>query len=246
MTATRNASLRALEALDARIERSLEGPLSLDPRPRRATRLVELAETLSPRARDVEAFVDGMVQVAGSQVEHFPGNIFWDFDALAAHLATLHRDELAETVHISKELMSRFGVRSAIRFRYVHDFMYGFDWARWVKRRPEKRRDVPPFGIEFLRYSHARGGELLAIIARGGDEKYPRLGDDRVARNPFGFRREPPEESRLLRFLAKEGGVPVRAWKIEPEARWEEPYTERREAAARELGLLRATSDAEG
>jgi hypothetical protein len=229
--------MSTLAALDACIERSLEGPLSLDPSPRRATLLVTLANTLGPRARSPRAFVTGLGRVAESQVEHFPGNIFWDFDALAAHLATLGEDELDETVRISRELMARFGVRSPIRFRYVHDFMYGFDWARWVERRPAERRHVPPFGLAFLRYSHARGRELLDLIAVD-DERYPRLGDGVVARNPFGFLREPAEETILLRHLAHHGAVPVHAWALEPNACWTERAAERREAAARALGLM--------
>jgi hypothetical protein len=235
----------SLASLDARIERSIEGPLSLDPRARRATLLVTLAESLVARARAPEAFVNGLARVAESQVEHFPGNIFWDFDAFAAHLATLAEDELEETVRISNELMARFGMRSPIRFRYVHDFMYGFDWARWVKRRPEVRKHVPPFGLAFLRYTHERGAELLALIAED-DEKYPRLDEDVVARNPFGFLREPREETRLLRHLAEQGCVPVRAWALEPEAAWEGQFSERREEVARALGLVASGSASEG
>lgn len=226
----------SLTALDARIERSLEGPLSLDPSPRRATLLVTLAERLRARSLAPGRFEEALFRVAASQIEHFPGNVFWDFDAFAAHLATLEAAELEETVRISEDLMARFGMRSPIRFRYVHDFMYGFDWARWVERRPAERREVPPFGLAFLRYSHARGGEMLALIAED-DEKYPRLGADVDARNPFGFLREPPEETRLLRTLAAEGAVPVRAWSLQPEARWEGAYSERREEVARALGF---------
>lgn len=231
-----NAIHESLSALDARIERSLEGPLSLDPRPRRATLLVSLARSLGRIARAPRSFETALARVAESQIEHFPGNIFWDFDAFAAHLATLEDAELDETVRISVDLMARFGMRSPIRFRYVHDFMYGFDWARWVKRRPEERRHVPPFGLAFLRYSHERGGEMLALI-REDDEKYPRLDEDVVARNPFAFLREPPDETRLLRHLAEEGAVPVRAWESDPRASWEDEYSERRVEAARALGL---------
>jgi hypothetical protein len=230
-------TMSSLAALDARIERSLEGPRSLDPRPRRATLLVTLAATLASRARRPHAFLMGLARVAESQIEHFPGNIFWDFDAFAAHLATLDDDELEETVRISRELMERFGVRSPIRFRYVHDFMYGFDWARWVERRPAERSHVPPFGLSFLRYSHERGAELLELIAVD-DARYPRLGESVVARNPFRFLREPAEETILLRHLAGHGEVPVRAWALEPDARWTEQSSERREAAARALGLM--------
>jgi hypothetical protein len=231
-----NAIHEILSSLDARIERSLEGPLSLDPRPRRATLLVSLARALGQSARAPRSFESALARVAESQLDHFPGNIFWDFDAFAAHLATLEHAELDETVRISVDLMGRFGMRSPIRFRYVHDFMYGFDWARWVKRKPEERRQVPPFGLAFLRYSHERGGEMLALIA-DDDAKYPRLGEEVVARNPFGFLREPPDEARLLRHLAGEGSVPVRAWEMAPGASWEHEYSERRAEAARALGL---------
>ena len=103
-----------------------------------------------------------------------------------------------------------------------------------------------PFSPAFLAYMHARGHELLAVIARGHDRRYPPLPDARP-RNAFGFSREPADELALHRLLAREGLVPVEAWRLDASPRWDRPFQElRREQAAR-LGLVdhaeRDTSD---
>lgn len=224
---------------DAKIERRPSAPLSLDPRPRRATPLSQLRATLEPEARASEAFADALVSIAESQLRHFPGNLFWDFDAIAAQLARYDREELREAVSLSRSLMERFGMHSPIRFRYVHDFMYGFDWARWVAQDPEARSSVPPFGLDFLRYIFGRGGELIEAIRAKNDARYPPLGSNEGARNPFEFIREPREEYRLMRALASRELIPVRAYELGARGEFRHDFRALRGEVARELGLTR-------
>ena len=195
------------------------------------------------------ALADGLPIIAGSIAEHFPENIFWDLDFLAANLLDQARqarargsendgvDRIRETTALLVEIQARYGARSAIRFRYVHDFIYGYDWARWVARAPETRTGIGPYDPIFLRRMRDRSDELLALI-RADDESYPKLDQD-ISRNPFGFSREPAAESALLRELARAELIPVAAWQTDPAPNWNRPYSELREERARELGLMR-------
>lgn len=227
-------------AADAEIERRPSAPLSLDPSPRRATKLKTLREALEGDARDRDAFSEALVSIAESQLRHFPGNLFWDFDAFAAQLVRFDRDELNEALALSRSLMERFGMNSPIRFRYVHDFIYGFDWARWVAHDPSARAEIPPFGLEFLRHIYRRGGELIEAIRSERDPRYPRMSVSRnAARNPFEFVREPREEYRLMRALAERSLIPVRAYERGTRGEFSRDYRALRRELARELGLMR-------
>ncbi|HJL28119.1 MAG TPA: hypothetical protein RMG45_33080, partial [Polyangiaceae bacterium LLY-WYZ-15_(1-7)] len=224
-----------LDELDARID-ALGPRRSLAADRDRATSLLALyqreAEGLPETAR--VAFALGLHRAAEAQLEAFPGNLFWDFDALAAATAAAAREgdaeraaaEVTARTALIASLQQLFGRRTAIHFRYVHDFMYGFDWAKWVRREPEARRAVGPFEPAFLEYMWRRGHELLALIAND-DEKYPKLATGHP-RNPFGFSREPEEEERLFRDLAARDLIPVRAWERHPAPVWDRPYQEAR------------------
>jgi hypothetical protein len=133
--------------------------------------------------------------------------------------------------------MKLYGQQSPIRFRYVHDFMYGFDWARWVRRDPEAREGVEPFGLEFLRQTEGRGRDIGTLI-EADDELYPRL-EDGVSRNPFPFSREPQDELALYRLLAERGCVPVQAWCLDARPDAGRDFDVLREEAARSLSLSR-------
>jgi len=133
--------------------------------------------------------------------------------------------------------MRLYGQQSAIRFRYVHDFMYGFDWARWVRRDPDARKGVEPFGIEFLRQTESRGRNILELID-ADDDWYPRLIDG-VSRNPFPFSREPEDELPLYQLLAERACVPVEAWLLDAQPDASRDFDALREGAAASLGLDR-------
>lgn len=234
-----------LEAVQGDLERRF-GPLrTLHPRRAHATPLGELGERICDLEEDpatLAAYGETIVSIVESQVQHFPDNIFWDLDYLAASLFRQAKVSslgpvayLVQATEMLVALHGLYGVHSAIRFRYVHDFLYGFDWARWVRRDSEERGHVGPFDLEFLEHSRQRGHELLQLIAEE-DGKYPPLPAGEM-RNPFRFSREPSEEIKLHRDLAQVGMVPVFSWKMDAAPRWDEPFSAYRDRRAEELGL---------
>lgn len=188
-----------------------------------------------------QAFATGVCSVVEAIIEAFPDNLLWDLDHLAATVVSGARRAEDPAAAITSrfasiaELQHRFGQASTIRFRYIHDFIYGFDWARWVAKDPPGRSSVGPFDAAFVERMHRRGRELAETIARGDDEKYPPLqrGADR---NPFRFQREPEVELELHRVLARQSKLPVQAWQATTVPRYDAPFTQLREVAAAALG----------
>lgn len=237
-----DSPLERLARCDAQLERARVLRHSLAPERDAATTLRSLGERLLPDAGALAPeLADGMVRVAHAVAEHFPDNLFWDLDGVFGELlreaqATGDaRGHLAASMHEIVALHGLFGQQTTIRFRYVHDFVYGFDWAKWVSRDPEARADVGPFALSFLRSVHARGHELLALIDED-DAKYPQL-PGAEARNPFPFSRDPDAESALYRDLAARGLIPVPTWRLLPDAVWDRPFARAREERARALRL---------
>jgi hypothetical protein len=231
-----------LAELEARIEQTPLGALTLDPSRSRARSLSEVVSSLAD-ARQSAHLAAAAASVAEAQLQSFPENLFWDFDF---YLASIHRGAsatsdyqayLAAVTGITVGLMELHGQQSAIRFRYVHDFMYGFDWARWVRREPANRESVEPFGLDFLRQTQSRGRDILTLI-EADDDWYPRLLDG-DSRNPFPFSRDTADELPLYRLLAERGDVPVEAW--DPDARPDagRDFDALREDAAKSLGFSR-------
>ena len=232
----------ALAATDAQI-----GAQRLSLGPGRASSLIELFDRLRPGDLELQfAFAAGLRRIARAQLEAFPQNLFWDLDCLAASLlaqaqrAAVPVAKLIELSGLVAALQSLFGGGSPIRFRYVHDFLYGYDWGKWAARDLGARRQVGPFDEIFLRYMWRRGHELLELIAHD-DDKYPKLPDG-MPRNPFVFSREPNDEARLLRALAASNELPVQSWLIEPPLNPDRPYYDLRAARAAELGLTKNRS----
>ena len=126
---------------------------------------------------------------------------------------------------------------SEIRFRYVHDFMYGFDWARWVKKQPDQRANSGPFCQNFLDDLLCRGEEILQSIKKD-DVKYPQISQKRY-RNPFCFSREPEDERRLLTYLAGCECIPVAAWEWDSVGVWDKPFSQIREEASLKLNIAK-------
>lgn len=243
------AALRRLMARDAQLQREGVRRGTLAPDRRIARSLEALGRALLPRLHELPggtatAWSEGLVATTVAIRTHFPDNVLWDLDHLAASVLRDASDDpsaAAERVQTAfaevLELHALFGCGSPIRFRYVHDFAYGFDWAKWVRRDAAARSGVGPFDLAFLRSLRQRGHELLALIEQD-DEVYPRL-RTRGARNPFAFSREPEEELSLYRDLAAQGLIPVRAWTFDEPPVWDRSFAEEREARARALGLLR-------
>jgi hypothetical protein len=230
-----------LARLDAVIARTPRGRASLCPERVEATPLLAFWPDAGGQER--RATCEHLVQMAAAVVDCFPENIFWDFDLLAETLFQLDTAQQTRMTQLVVALNRRFGRRSVIAFRYAHDFLYGYDWARWVKKQPEVRGAFGPFSEAFLESMLERGGQLETLIAQN-DAKYPRLPAG-TARNPFAFSREPEDEYRLLALLAERGAIPVPAWQRAAPLDYRRPFTQLREQAARELGLAAGSASAE-
>jgi hypothetical protein len=202
---------------------------------------VELAVRVMGDCSEVErmrAFVRGLGEVVGTLAEDFPDNIFWDLDHLAWCMWNAGRPEAIDGFARRVVVLCRsFGNKSELRFRYAHDFLYGYDWARWVSRQPEERAGIGPFDLVFFDYLDARRQKLLDLVANN-DDKYGQLHGQEF-RNPFTFCREPREEAHLHQVLAQSDLIPVKAWRLDGERRWDLPFTDLRAEAAKRLGLSR-------
>lgn len=247
-----HARQHALERLRA-VDRELASVDRLTLAPERAqARSLEsigehlLGETSSMSSELTSTLAEGLCETAVAIRTHFPDNLFWDLDHLAASVLREAQRQVHPAAHARAsfativEIHALFGRSTALRFRYVHDFMYGFDWAKWVARAPSTRRMVGPFDLAFLRAMRTRAGELLSLIETGRDEKYPPL-QDRRHRNPFGFSREPEAELALHRDLAARRLIPVRAWTFDEPPEWNRAFAGARVARARALGFDAST-----
>ncbi|NMO21373.1 ferrochelatase [Pyxidicoccus fallax] len=230
------------ESLD-RVEPLLGARASLAPDRPLAPTPRELAERVTAGSHDearLRAFTRGLCAIIRALAESFPDNIFWDLDYPARCLWDSGGPrEMEVFTRRVVALCHGFGLGSPLRFRYAHDFFFGFDWARWVTREPTSRASIHPFDAPFLDYLEVRRGELLALVAQD-DAKYSRL-QGAEFRNPFGFSREPEEELRLHQALAREDLIPVKAWRMDGEPRWNLPFADLRTETARRLGLSRGT-----
>jgi hypothetical protein len=235
-----------LVAIDDRLKSRGIARLSLDPNRETATPLGELGERVGERITGLDedaldALAEGLEKVTAAMTEEFPDNIFGDLDFLVAQLARQAATSSDPRRHLDAqlaavvELHGLFGCHSPIRFRYVHDFIYGYDWAKWVRRDPRPREDHGPFSPTFLAYTERRGQELLELID-AGDAKYHPLGADERARNPFGFSREPDAEIAIHRHLASQRLIPVETWRFDAEPRWKPDFAELRRDRAVALG----------
>ena len=215
---------------------------SLAPQRYNATPLDQLCSQLIDDATDstlAQVFAQGMIRTTEAVAAHFPDNIFADVDFLAAALLTQTRRQADPTRQLAAHfdqitgLIQLYGCHSAICFRYMHDFLYGFDWARWVRKDPQARGTVGPFDPVFLDYLHQRGGELLALIARD-DPKYPPLPPGQW-RNSFGFSRTPADETRLHQALAAADLLPIAAWDPKAQPTCDRDFHQLRQQRATQL-----------
>ncbi|NRA31948.1 MAG: hypothetical protein HRU17_01285 [Polyangiaceae bacterium] len=178
---------------------------TLNPKASRATSLVQLGESLSPPVGAA------LADIALSIVRSFPGNLFWDFDWCAQTLTQIEWEgsaALNRTVSAVTELQELFGPRTAIRFAYAHDFIYGFDWAKWCWADRAAREYCGPLSEPFLEAMRRRALEIQTLIVEE-DRVYPSV---KGPRNAFGFARDVASERRLHRALVQACGIPLRAW----------------------------------
>ncbi|MCU0675583.1 MAG: hypothetical protein MUE69_22670 [Myxococcota bacterium] len=221
-----NRARARLVAFDAELDAHAPR-LTLAPDRERATSLLELFEREPFDDDGLRAdFGHALDRITRAMHDAFPENLFWDLDALAHRLARTGREEGPRAMIAQSALVAAmqhlFGRETPIAFQYTHDFVYGFDWAKWVRRDPSAHANVGPFDARFLDSMWRRGHELLVLIANDDDE-YPKL-RGRKARNPFGFERDPEHERRIYR-------------EREPRGQWDRPFRELREERARALGL---------
>ncbi len=254
MSRTDLKATAAIAAADAAIDRASPQRHTLAPGRTRANTLAQVLRLLDPPPGELAiALALGLAEVALAQLDAFPGNLFWDFDLMAATVLAEARsgaqgdrqaDQTDQTDQAAiaqsrlrqiAELQHLYGRETAIHFTYVHDFGYGYDWAKWIARDPPDRRDHGPYSATFLAYMNDRGHELLALIA-ADDHKYPTLAGEQP-RNPFPFPREPASELLLHRELARRGEIPVEAWRIDAAPLWNRGYAAIRAERARALGL---------
>lgn len=212
--------------------------------------LVRLAETLLPASESRAPLHDqqeiawamALSDLARAIAREFPENLFADLDHVASELRRVVADSghvaLERTIDPLVRIHRLYGKSSRIRFRYVHDFLYGFDWARWVARDPVSRARHGNYDRVFLAHVEKRAEELESLV-EGDDPSYPRLAPG-AFRNPFPFDREPAAETALFRVLATADLLPIRAWDPEATCRGaERAFTALREARAKDLGLAR-------
>lgn len=233
-----------LAATDELLDRHAWGRRSLAPGRGRSRELLAVCLAAAAPTDDdttLLALAEGLAAVARAQLESFPDNLCCDFDLLVAH--TLRRGRASAdpaatiSAHLAQicRLQRLYGRETTIRFRYVHDFVYGFDWAKWVGRDPDLRAGVGPFDRAFLDHLERRAHVLLGLIAED-DPVYGGIPDD-AARNPFPFDREPPAELELHDDLAARGLIPVAAWDPDAAPRWQLPFAALRVERATALGL---------
>ena len=240
---TQKTAREALAEADNRIRTTASGPLSLNPHHTTPARtLVEIVDDLVEGIEQTWLTIC-VSRIVHAQLDHFPGNLLWDFDYM---LASIHRNasrsaSYFEFVHTMSDLlvdlMGIYGQHSKIRFRYVHDFLYGFDWARWVRQDPTTRSQVLPFDIEFIHHSKQRGLTMQHMI-KSRNPYYPILQGDQM-RNPFPFGREPKDELRLWRELASEDDIPVTAWNQCATFVWNRDFDRLRLETAARLGITK-------
>lgn len=186
------------------------------------------------------AFADVLVSIVRAQREHFPSDVFADLDFLAAASLRVARgtEGIARVAGLRDRLVdlyAAFGRHSPIRFRYGHDFAYGFDWERWVARDPGSRAGIGPYDVSFLAHMRERGREIAAAV-RHGHPRYPLLADD-AWRNPFPFSRAPEHEEKLLRDLAARNAIPIKAWRADLPPDWRVGASSLRVERASALGI---------
>jgi hypothetical protein len=238
---------QSLERLDDELTERGIVRASLAPDRARATSLVGLAGMAQGAGLDeasMAALGSGLESVVRAIAKSFPDNLLWDLDAMVGELtrAALASKDAAAYLdqHASRatELMTMFGRESTIRFRYIHDFVYGYDWVKWVRREVLERRQHGPFSTTFLDYTLDRGRELLELIDQN-DRKYHQLAPGEVDRNPFGFSREPHAEIALHEELARTDVIPVEAWRFDAEPRCDRDFAALRHELAMAMRLLR-------
>ncbi|GBE92573.1 hypothetical protein [Nostoc cycadae] len=233
------------QIIDEFLSQNLVNPLSLNPQKQLITSFAELENLIAEETTDIKLISNlqyTLECILDAQLKNFPGNIFWDCDFMVSSILrqalAMGDDAIAFLKTFTNKMVvlsQLFGINQEIRFCYVHDFMYGFDWARWVQKEPQTRANVEPFSLIFLDYLLAKGQELIHRISLDQVTCYKLC--DTGFRNPFPFSRKPEDEYRLLTYLASEGFIPVTAWNWHSQPVWNQPFQEIRQQLALQLNI---------
>ncbi|MBD2345696.1 hypothetical protein [Anabaena subtropica] len=239
------APINNFQLLDEILTHNSVKLLTLNPQKTIMTSFVELGHLITKETTDIElitAIIDTLKLIICAQLQNFPENIFWDFDFMVSSMLkqALQRKDgaiafLENFGHRMVFLTDLFGGQSEIKFRYVHDFIYGFEWARWVQKDPSNRVKIEPFSLIFLDYLLDKSEELRQRIHQGSSQSYKLCATG--FRNPFTFSREPEDEYLLFTHLAQEKLIPVPAWSWNATPIWNQPFQEMRQQLALKLNI---------
>lgn len=218
-------------------------PLSLNPHKNIITSFQETENLIVEKSCNLEirqCLYHTLENILKAQVKHFSENIFWDFDLMIANMVEQAIQSNQDGVVFLESfgnkvvtLMEMFGDANKIRFRYVHDFIYGFEWAKWVKKDPVNRANTKPFCLNFLDYLINKGQEILYLISVD-DSRYHQISSHSY-RNPFFFSRDPEDEYRLLTYMAQYQLIPVATWNWNTQPIWDKPFDQIREQLSLKL-----------
>ena len=236
--------IHTFSILDEIIAQQGINKLSLNPQKTLATSFVELGSLVTEKTNDIQLitfFQNTLERIISAYLDNFPENIFWDFDFLVSSMfrQALVADDAIEFLKCFGNkivsLLELCGIKTKICFRYVHDFMYGFEWARWVQKEPETRAHEEPFSLNFLDYLLAKGEEILHLICHNKANHYKPC--EKGYRNPYCFSREPEDEHRMLSYLAVNQLIPVTAWNWNAQPVWNKPFQQLREQLSLKLNI---------
>jgi len=237
------------QLLDEILAQQSINPLSLNPQKTLTTSFVELGNLVTQKTHDLQLVAslrETLERILDALVQNFPENIFWDFDFIVSSMLRQALVADAGAIPVLESfgdkivsLMDLCGRQSEIRFCYVHDFVYGFEWAKWVQKEALTRAAIEPFSLTFLDYLLTRCQEILQLI-KVGDPIYHRL-TGKYYRNPFYFSRKPEDEHRLLAHLALNQHIPVAAWNWDTHPIWNKPFHQIREQLSLKLNIAKNT-----
>ncbi|MEA5503312.1 hypothetical protein VB735_09365 [Halotia wernerae UHCC 0503] len=238
------APTQAFPFLDEILAQQSISLLSLNPKKTLITSFAELENLVAAQTTDMQliSHLQSTLEVIlDAQLQNFPENIFWDFDFMVSSIlrqALVANDGADFLEYFGNKMVALtelFGIKKEIRFRYVHDFMYGFEWAKWVQKEPQNRAHIEPFSLFFLDYLLIKGQELVHRISLDQVSFYKLC--DTGFRNPFSFSREPEDEYRLLTYLAEKQLIPVAAWNWNAHPIWNQPFEEIRQQLSLKLNI---------
>ncbi|WCL50907.1 hypothetical protein [Leptospira sp. GIMC2001] len=244
MNPTSAEILKIAGSIDETFDSKVKNRFSLNPDMITANSFYCIFDNLIQDKTDLDLliiFAEKFATIIDSILINFPKSIFWDFDYFCKSLMSEKqsiedwKSEFDQRLELILSINERFGCKSSIRFQYYHDFLYGFDWFKWMNLENRESSKADPFGIEFLSYINNRGKEMEVLIEKNSEE-YGQI-EDHSFRNPFYFTRTDNDEMLLMRNLASNDELPLQTWKLYPNLECKKDYSEIRNKRAFELNI---------